>query len=233
MNAVRGGLLAALLLMMLGWVLAVALPTDGAVEGEWVPGRSDQVEQGRDTLRRAVMERDYQQALTPGRAGGAVPLDDPCQASWPQTRADRARCWIDHIFPEGERETAFRVAFKETGGHLHPFQENYAQYRRATGQRWTPERARVVPVEDRQATRVYGLFQHRWSEWEWRAEATIGHYGRPAGGILDPFDGWHNTLVASWLAGWQGWWHWDVCAESAPSEYPGKFRCGAGRWLRQ
>ena len=225
---IRAGLLAACLLGMLAWVLAVAFPSDAAtIEAEWVPGRSEQV-------RLAIAVRDYQQTRTaaPQTRAGAVPLADPCRGGWPQTRADRARCWIDHSFPPAERETAFRVAYRETGEHLHPWQENYDQFLRETGRWWTPERARIVPAGDRHGWQVFGLFQHRWSEWERRSQATISHYGLPAGVVLDPFDGWHNTLVASWLAGWQGWSHWDVCAESAPSDYPNKFRCGAGRWLR-
>ena len=222
---IRGTLLAALLMLMLAWALEAANPAGAAVEAEWVPGRSEQV-------RLAVALRDYQQTPPAAPPSGRVPLSDPCQAGWPQTRADRARCWIEHAFPPAERETAFRVAYKETGHHLHPWQENYDQFLRETGRWWTPERARVVPVEDRHGWQVFGLFQHRWSEWEWRSQATIDHYRLPAGAVLDPFDGWHNTLVAAWLAGWQGWWHWDVCVESAPSAYTRKFRCGPGRWLR-
>lgn len=154
------------------------------------------------------------------------PWADPCPGL---TGESRAHCWIEHAFPEPEWETAKRVMRREGGHHFHPWIENYDQFRRETGQRWTPERARYVPVDERQGWKVYGLFQHRWKYWPERARGTARFHGW--GDVnLDPFDGWHNTVVSAWLAGTQGWWHWDVCAESAPSATP-KFRCGPGRWL--
>ena len=85
-------------------------------------------------------------------------------------------------------------------------------------------------VQDRRGWKVYGLFQHRWEYWTDRAAKAAARFGW--GDVeLDPFNGWHNVLVSHWLAGREGWRHWDVCSESAPSNYTRKFRCGPGRWL--
>ena len=160
--------------------------------------------------------------------GQPSPDNDPCH--FHPAGKQRAECWVEHAFPEREWDTAKQVMAREGGHHYHPWIENYRQFRRETGHRWTPERARYVPAEERRGWKVYGLFQHRRDYWPERAAATAQHHGWEDAN-LDPFDGWHNTLVAAWLAGTQGWWHWDVCAESAPSATT-KFRCGPGRWLR-
>ena len=193
--------------------------------GDWQPALARQII---PKLRSALPppQGAFNLASPPSCVG---PLCDPCPDGEGE---ERVRCWIDHAFPEQERATAFRVAEKETGEHLHPWQENYDQFLRETGRWWTPERARYVPAEERAGWKVYGLFQHRWEYWPERAQATLRFHGWNEPVTLDPFDGWHNTLVSAWLAGWQGWWHWDVCSESAPSDYKKKFRCGPGRWLR-
>ena len=154
---------------------------------------------------------------------------DPCFPPWPMSDRQRAECWIAAAFPSSEVSVAVRVAAAESGNSWHPWVENFGQFRDETGERWTPERARYVAVEDRRGWKVYGLFQHRWEYWEERTFAA-GRFHGWAGTDMDPFDGWHNTLVAAWLAGTEGWFHWDVCAESAPSVTE-KFRCGHGRWL--
>lgn len=150
---------------------------------------------------------------------------DPCRPPWPMTGQERTECWIKAAFPPNEVPVAIRVAAVESGNTWHPWVENFSQFRKETGQRWTPERARYVERGKRRGWKVYGLFQHRWKYWEERTERAY------PGEELDPFDGWHNVLMAAWLAGTEGWFHWDACAESAPSVTK-KFRCGRGRWLK-
>ena len=158
---------------------------------------------------------------------GPHPDRDPCLPEpWPVSDRERARCWIEHAFPVGEVETALRVAGAESfyltdvcfGGR-----PNRPDYRR-----WPAD-----PFCDpKKGSGVSGLFQHRNRNWAERSGNTLRWLGAGEVAVLDRWNGWHNTLVAAWLAGTHGWGHWDVCKESPPSSYARKFRCGSGRWLR-
>ena len=130
---------------------------------------------------------------------------DPCL--WADCAALRtaARVRIQAAFPEKHWDRAWRVARCECGDTWHPWIENYDQFRRETGRKWTPERARYVPVDERRGWKVYGIFQHRWQYW---ADRTGRAY---PGENLDPFDPWHNTLMGAWVAYNEpgGWLHYD------------------------
>ena len=167
---------------------------------------------------------------------------DPCPPThWNQTtpaaRRARTECWIRYAFPPAEWDTALRVADIESGGTFHPHIRNYDQHLEDEGYRWTEIGAKPVPAAARKQSRVYGIFQHRWEFWPERAQRAAAYYGQPAAARhLDPFEGWHNVLVAAWLAGdkAEGWRHWHYCDVSRQQPRPkNPIRCGPGRWINE
>ena len=158
-------------------------------------------------------------------------LIDPCPeygtAPPRDVRRERAQCWIFHAFPEAERATALAVAELESDWRPE------VCFNWHTKEDWQCQPPNALRGDWGRAT---GLFQHRYKLWDDRAENTMSQLGLVGfGDRLDIWNGWHNTLVAAWLAGWRGWSHWDACAESNAGDgrpHPRERNCGRGRWLR-
>ena len=166
--------------------------------------------------------------------------EDPCPARNYDTttatgRKHRTECWIRYAFPPNEWAAATATAGLESGYTWHPWIRNYRQYIEDEGYDHQRKQGqyRYVPAAARKGNRVYGLFQHRWSFWPGRARQAAAYYGEPqAAADYDPFEGWHNVLVAAWLAGRQGWGHWHYCDSSRITPRPKKtIDCGPGRWI--
>lgn len=142
-----------------------------------------------------------------GLDGPAALPADPCVTSFELAIAcadheTAALLRIRAAFRPQDFDRAWWIAGCESGWTFHPLIENYGQFRRDTGQRWTPERARYIPAADRKDRRVYGIFQHRWEYWDERTGRAF------PGRSLDPFNGWHNVLMAAWVAYELGWSHY-------------------------
>ena len=142
------------------------------------------------------------------------PLADPCPGDG--SDEENARCWIQHAFPENQWDTALAVAWGESNWRP----DICFGFHHRDDPECDPERHRM---------QVSGLFQHRNKFWEDRSANTLRVMGIE-NRVLDRWDGWHNTLVAEWLAGAQGWWHWAVCDTHQGPGGAGPIRCGWGGW---
>ena len=136
-------------------------------------------------------------------------MNDPCAHPWPQTREDKARCWIDAAYsllggPPGEAGLAFAVAAAESG------------FREA--------------VKNRKSSAT-GLFQFIKSTW--RNVTKSGPEFMREWTMEDRKDGWRSTVAAVWLAGRDQWrTHWQVCSNFR-GQGAGRVPCGsAGGWSR-
>ena len=136
------------------------------------------------------------------------PDHDPCHhpniTTQCNTLETAARHRLETAFHPNDHERAWWIAGCESGFTYHPWTENRKQFRRDTGLYWNPDNARHPDNIPRQGHRVYGIFQHRYAYWE---ERTTRAY--PDNLPLDPFNPWHNTLMAAWVAYNLGWSHYE------------------------